>query len=184
MTDLIPTIETPGAFDALEKARPGEPIFPLLGHDPDAPATVLFWVDRRRKRLNAGLVEETTEKLREELAQCTDAEIIAHEMRRYRIGQPDEDTTTPKRATYSGQALDAAGMSEVSWREALADAVRMLREAAFYASEAKERLAMLKASKPTDDYRLDLVLTAINAIADDHTPKRSGVQQELPMGEG
>lgn len=34
------TLTEPGPFDALAKAEPTEPMFPLLARDPDAPATV------------------------------------------------------------------------------------------------------------------------------------------------
>lgn len=37
------TKNNPGKFDCYENAEPDEPIFVLLGRDPDAPALVKMW---------------------------------------------------------------------------------------------------------------------------------------------
>lgn len=55
---MIPTIENPGPFDALAKARPGEPFFQLLGRDHAAPGAITEWCRAR-------LIAAASEALRE-----------------------------------------------------------------------------------------------------------------------
>jgi hypothetical protein len=95
------TLAKPGEFDALEKARPDELIFPLLERDPCAPPTIRFWVDLRRRRA-LGEIEDI-DALKDELRQCTEAEFIAIEMERRRKGEVAEVAET--RASYSGEAV-------------------------------------------------------------------------------
>lgn len=50
MTDLdVSTKDHPGEFDALETAKPDEPIFVIQGGDPLGPPTVQCWADLARK---------------------------------------------------------------------------------------------------------------------------------------
>ena len=46
--------ENPGRFDCYGAAEPDEPMFILLGRDPDAPQLVRDWVIRRQARGEAG----------------------------------------------------------------------------------------------------------------------------------
>jgi hypothetical protein len=62
MTDDTPRAATRdrlGEYDAIETAKPGEPLFPIQGGDPFGPATVQFWVDLCRK---AGMAEPDRKK--------------------------------------------------------------------------------------------------------------------------
>lgn len=43
------TKEAPGFYSYLGKAEPGEPVFVLLGRDPQAPALIRRWADERDK---------------------------------------------------------------------------------------------------------------------------------------
>ena len=76
------TKESPGPFDAMEKALPDEPIFTLRAHDPLAAPLIHDWVDRKRKALrDAFSGEEITKAKRDlELIQCREAEEVAWAM--------------------------------------------------------------------------------------------------------
>lgn len=183
------TLSDPGPYDPLATAPPDAPIFPLVATDRHAPATVEFWVDLTRKEVTSQMVdlavhEPMPEALKRKLRKCAEAEEIAMEMRHYQKGYPERDTATPTRATYSGAKLDAAGMDEAARREALAIGIQNLREAAFYTCEAGDRLGALGVLEPDEIAALQDALATINRIADAHAPKRPGVQQVLPMGEG
>lgn len=64
------TIRNPGKFDCLAKAFPHEPMFTLLGRDPDAPMLIRLWANLRRR-------------MGEDPAKCTEAENLAHAMEIY-----------------------------------------------------------------------------------------------------
>jgi len=93
----------PGEFDALEKALPDELIFTLLERDPDAPATIHFWVDCRRKRARK---MADLDAMRAELLQITEAEFIAIEMADRQRGRTKKAAPTKamvnSKKTYSG----------------------------------------------------------------------------------
>jgi hypothetical protein len=44
------TKENPGKFDCYAAAKPNEPLFVLLGRDPNAPALVRAWADMREQQ--------------------------------------------------------------------------------------------------------------------------------------
>lgn len=53
------TKNNPGEFDCYANAEDGEPMFVLLGRDPQAPGVVRAWADAREKTgLDADKVEE------------------------------------------------------------------------------------------------------------------------------
>ena len=135
---MTSTKAEPGPYDALEKAQDEEIIFVLLARDEAAPATINFWVDLRRKSA-LGLVEHDPEAAKLELQKCTEAEAVAWEMDRWRKGHPAEDTTTPRRATYSGTVCTSnADTAQAQRRIAIVSA---LREAAYFATNAVELLS-------------------------------------------
>lgn len=106
------TLSRPGEFDALEKARPDELLFPLLERDPDAPPTILFWVSRRRARAFASadlaVIDSSNmpDKLADELRQCAEAEQIAIEMLSRQKGGKAE--AIAKATSYSGNTRPEA----------------------------------------------------------------------------
>lgn len=59
------TKNNPGKYDCYEKADPDEPMFVLLGRDPNAPILVRMWAQMREDR-------EGRDKIQEALA-CADA---------------------------------------------------------------------------------------------------------------
>ncbi len=71
---LISTKETVGDYDAIETAKPGEPIFTLQGGDPFSPDTILHWAGLARA---AGLVADKPEDAAKLLKKATAAEQVA-----------------------------------------------------------------------------------------------------------
>ncbi len=63
---ILSTRDRPGEFDAIESAKPGEPIFTLQGGDPHAPATILHWAHLARtagrKETNKHLYDKAMRK--------------------------------------------------------------------------------------------------------------------------
>jgi hypothetical protein len=89
---VIPTKERLGSYDAIETAKPGEPLFPLQGGDPFGPPTVLHWVKLCREeglRLTSEHPEGSKEHKRGErlLGKATDAEQVAWAMQAYQRGE-------------------------------------------------------------------------------------------------
>lgn len=91
---VIATKETLGSYDAIETAKPGEPLFPIQGGDPFGPPTVLFWADLAR---TAARAEVDPKKAKYMLRKASDAEQIAWEMQAYQRG---EAAQAVKRAQY------------------------------------------------------------------------------------
>lgn len=187
---MTSTAATPGEYDALEKARPDEPLFTLLARDPAAPATVRFWVDRRRAALMDELGECTSkaghfpapEGIRAELSKLTEAEMVAFEMDRWRKGQPEHDTTTPKRASYSDNGPEVQS-EETARKHAVALSAADLGEAAYFANEARQRLTEYGAIEPELAAQLEVIVTQLVAAQDAVTPKRPNYQPQevLPL---
>jgi len=100
---LISTRDRPGAYDAIETAKPGEPLFPIQGGDPFGPATVLYWASLARK---AGL-EEADEKAADALLRkASGAEHVAWAMQAYQRGEAAVQPA--KRASYQEDAAREA----------------------------------------------------------------------------
>lgn len=173
------TLARPGEFDALEKARPDELIFPLLERDPDAPAVIRFWVDLRRKRALAEI--EDADALKDELRQCTEAEFIAFEMERRQRGEVGEAVAT--RATYSGAAVEKSRAEEL-----MAKLRARLGEADYEANEALNLVAEIvgldpEAIPPALRKNLDDAQASIHRIALTLSPYRAQylAEGELPL---
>jgi hypothetical protein len=178
------TITEPGPFDALSRARPDEPLFPLLGRDPAAPAAITEWC-RVRRNTAIRTFAPGSEELVEELRQCADAEAVALQMQAYRTGWHEEEQERAERVAHSGVCGETPEQRERA--RLVADTVGHLREAAFHVNEAGERLAALgpdalaiyKASGMTGLPLLDLadVLGALREIDAAITPRRGAVPQ-------
>ncbi len=124
------TIDKPGEFDALEKARPGELIFTLLERDPCAPAAIAHWCELRRK-LALDIADE--DKRRLELRQITEAELIGMSMLERQKGhQPGAEAPPARPATYSGLTVERTAADEIlpKLRAELAEADYHLANAA------------------------------------------------------
>lgn len=177
------SIDQPGAYDALEKAEPGEPMFPLLARDPDAPATVTEWCRLRRNRALKlfGHSKRTADKklFAAELAQCANAERIAEEMADWRAGQ---DAPAAVRISHGTQRTEVE-LAEAAARDRLAAAVRHLREADYFICEARDALVDLGVIGEVTQGDLGMMMARLKGIADEHTPKRAGHEAEpaLPL---
>jgi len=116
----VNTKTAPGAFDQLAeaKAAPDEPMFRLWGRDPLAELLVLDWAERRRRaaRENPALDRES---LRLELIQCSEAEEIAWEMRRFRLGERDGEAPAAVEERYSGATTSADELAAKERHDAL-----------------------------------------------------------------
>lgn len=77
---IVSTKDKIGDYDAIETAKPGEPLFPLQGGDPFAPATIEFWSDLVR---TAARKEEDATKREKLLRKATAAELVAWVFRDY-----------------------------------------------------------------------------------------------------
>lgn len=174
------TLAKPGRFDALEKLDPDALFFPLVEHDLDAPPTIFYWVDRRRKR---SYEITDPEKLKAELQQCTDAEMIAIEMIARQKGQNEPAKAGPAQ-TYSGIVREKLPIDELMIRLRAE-----LGEADFHAHNALE----LGHNKGQPEFALDSLQYArlaeaarlIHALALELSPHRAAylAEGELPLQE-
>lgn len=136
------TAAHPGPLDPTAKCDPDEPIFPLVGHDPDAPPTIRFWSDTRRKRILSILAEpgdirdDEIAALRSDLARCTAADALADTFDDWRLGR-NADEAPLERATYNGPKIDD------SERLSAHKAMQHLAEAVFHAAEAMAIMGQL-----------------------------------------
>lgn len=181
------TKETPGAFDALEKAEPGEVMFPLLSRDPCAPATVRFWAHQRRNRAFKMFGHIKTRKAKKlfdaELQQCAQAEKVAFDMEEQRGGDDEVEAT---KATYADVERTEAELAEASARKRRDALVRHLREAAYHLCEAKDGLIAEALIGDVTQNDMVQMLARINGLADEYSPKRPDFATEpvLPLPEG
>lgn len=172
------TLAKPGEFDALEKARPDELIFPLLGRDPCAPPTILHWCDLRRERARD---IKDDDKRKDELRQITEAEFIAFTMReRQSAAEPGSATPLPPQ-TYSGIVVE---------RTELDDLMPKLRsemaEADYHATNALELARRAHELGAIDDAQLGHIVDiarVAHAMALDLSPHRAALlaEGELPL---
>jgi hypothetical protein len=182
---MTSTIDEPGAFDALEKALPGEPMFPLLGRDECAPAAITEWCRLRRNRAmklyGDSLNATDKELLVAELVQCKNAEEVALEMGEWRKA---ESTPVADRPTYNEVIKSAEEIASADKRTRREQAVRHFREAAYHISEAHEILGALEILPHETGETLTGALGYINALADEYQIKRDqyAVEPTLPLG--
>lgn len=174
------TKENPGEFDAFEKALPDELIFTLLGRDPDAPPTILHWVDLRRTRAFQAH-EGRPDALRNELLQCSEAEMIAIEMLSRQRGGKAEKAKAP--VTYSGNVNATAEMDGL-----MAKLRALLGNADYHANLALEAMAEIAAADPGKvsaelTGRLEAAIKALHHIALELSPHRAAyiAEGELPI---
>lgn len=111
----ISTRERAGEYDALETAKPDEPIFVLQGGDALSPPTILHYAGLLRSE---AMGEPDRAKAEAKLHKATNAEIVAWSMTEYQRGEAVAAPTKPK--GYHGIEPDAT-RSEVARMSALAD---------------------------------------------------------------
>ncbi len=137
------TKEEPGPFDGLERAKPGEPVFPLRAHDPLAADLVQLWVDRKRA-LIARDRSLPDDKRALELIQAGEAETVAWAMRDWRAGVSEypAPVATASPVPYSGHKTEADELAAKARFDAHRDAARRFDNAVAEMTEAVETLAL------------------------------------------
>lgn len=188
MTDLVPnTVDQPGPLDPTAGCKPGEPYFPLVGHDPDAPAAIEFWAYTRRRRLTPEMAkfevgEEYPASLVDDLNRCNEAERLAESFREWReadLAGPAPEPVAPKRARYNDQMPTSAAADEQADRKlkrtnALAD----LRQAAFHIERARELFEEMGDIPKRETLMLVYCRDKVNAVADRLSPIAPRLQAE------
>lgn len=109
--DLISTLELASEFDALDKLRPGEPHFVLLGRDKLAPQRIMDWAQANRERALQEFKDGTiaVDKRDRELRKSTQAEAVAWAMQSYKAGHMAKAAAlqAQPRPSYSGAEVPA-----------------------------------------------------------------------------
>jgi len=135
------TLATPGPFDALSKAEDDEPIFPLLGRDPCAPATITEWCRLRRNRaykLYGDKLDETSRNtLHAELFQASEAEVMALRMSAWRT-RTEPAAEDPSKPTYNEIVKSTEEIEQARRLKILKDGIAHLRESAYHFNMALE----------------------------------------------
>lgn len=140
---MISTKEHPSPYDGMERALAGEPVFTLIARDPDAPSAVRHWSDTRRTRITSAIVDlghdPVPEEWKDDLRRCSEADVVADDMERWRKGLPPEE------------ALDHSdeAMRDMLLAEGVGTA---MREADYHLTAA------LEASGKLDRYRADTLI--------------------------
>lgn len=132
--DALNTAAHPGPLDPTASCAPDEPIFPLVAHDPDAPAAIRHWSDTRRARIASAIVQGDVEPdalnaLKSDLARCTEADELADAFDAWRERRDTSDAPL-ERATYNGPTKDDSA------RAAHHAGVQAIAEAAFHLAAA------------------------------------------------
>lgn len=179
------TIEEPGAYDALEKALPGETMFPILARDPCGPATITEWARLRRnaafKKYGTNPTGADAALLAAELRQAANAEEVAQKMADWRKNETDQDGV---RSSYHEVIKSAEEIAEAERLTSLARAVRNLRECAYHLSEARDDLQSMDLLRTATFDDIMMMLARINGLAEEYVPKRPDftVEPTLPIG--
>jgi hypothetical protein len=64
------TKNNPGSYDCYRNAEPDEPVFVLLGRDPNAPTAVRKWAEQRKRMIDIGLKPESDLPMVREAMEC------------------------------------------------------------------------------------------------------------------
>jgi hypothetical protein len=185
----ISTKDKIGDYDAIESAKPGEPLFPIQGGDPLGPPTVQFWADSARRMAHdimdgkrAGFEPEherdeyqpteadkrDAEKL---LRKATNAEQVKWEMQAYQRG--DVELTGSGRATYNDQPefLTEEAEDRATKRRARIKMAERLRYALGEAHGVAEGLAKIQ-ELPEQEVAIREAIEALKAAAAEVEPRR------------
>jgi hypothetical protein len=165
---VISTKDQVGDYDAIETLKPGEPVFPLQGGDPFAPACIELWVEQCRAAAR-DVEEEDVEKRKALLTKALNAEHVLWACIAYQRG---EEIAAVDRTT-----VNVVQNEDRLWRAPIISAVRQLREAAYQFMEATAHLPDAQAEA------LRFRIATINGIAEDYQPKRAsyGREPEFPF---
>lgn len=179
------TIDILGAYDALEKAKLGEPIFVLLGRDRAGPATITEWCRLRRNRAMKlyGGSDKATDKelLAAELKQCAEAEAKALKFGEWRADLDGLATQEGERSAYQDVAKSAEEQAEAAHLKSRAMAVRDAREADYHVCELRDRLDDLGLLPEATRRDLDMMMARLKGLAEEHEAKRPSHAAEPPL---
>lgn len=166
---IITTKEQVGEYDAIETAKPGEPLFPLQGGDPFGPPSVLHWVELCRA---AAREEENPEKRRKLLDKATSAEMVAWAMQAYQRGE-SEIGEEGARARYNDAPLvfDGDGDDQRKARVGLIKAAQVLNNAVAECSAIAEQLGAVQLH-PEAEVLLREIVEAMKCAAEAVEPRR------------
>lgn len=171
---MTSTKAEPGPFDGLERAKPDEPVFPLVAHDVLAAPLVQLWVDRRRAAINAQFAasEITEEKRQLELEQCREAEEIAWAMVTWREG---EEVAAPvpveQKQPYSGHATTDAELAAKHRFETIREGARRIDNAVAELADVVEKLEPF--GFDTERLMLAADIASLKALGDSIRPRRA-----------
>lgn len=161
---MISTKDTLGAYDAIETAKPGEPLFPIQGGDPFGPPTVLHWASLCRV---AGMSEANEAKAHKLLRKASDAEQVAWTMQAYQRG---EIAIEGKRAKYNEEAEQPETQDRAE-REAMIKGVGTLNNALALIADFADVLAKYKVHD-NEKVELDDIVSRIKKAAETIEPRR------------
>lgn len=166
---IVSTKDRPGSYDAIETAKPGEPLFPIQGGDPFGPATVLHWARLAR---TAGEAEPDDRRSVKLLRKATDAEQVAWEMQAYQRGESTR-SESEKPATYSGHeiVLDETADHDRKVREARIKGAQRLHNVIGAVTDIAETLTALNAC-PFEVATLIGVTETLRTLAATIEPRR------------
>lgn len=164
-----------GSYDAIETAKPGEPLFPIQGGDPFGPATVLFWVDQCRR---AGLAEPNARKAEDLLRKASSAEMVAWQMVDYQKGITEEEAIAKSegdsvRDRYSGWEDTADEETRIAreQRAARIKATSQIHNVIALSTETAELLATHRVC-PEDEVRIREAIDLLKQAAFGCEPRR------------
>jgi hypothetical protein len=171
----VATRDTVGEYDAIETAKPGEPLFPIQGGDPFGPRTVQFWVDLCRR---AGMAEQDPKKSEALLRKASDAERIAWLMQDYQRGveaaQPITGPGAPKATpTYTGwnDPADEETKARRMVRAGRIETAAQLHNVISMAAEAAGRLSTLRCC-PLEEAMIREAIEKLQDAAREVEPRR------------
>lgn len=173
----IATKDSPGQFDGMERAKPGEPVFTLRAHDILAAPLVFDWVERKRAIIRAATEHEdegkrmSPAKRKLELDQVRDAENIGLEMIEWRRAQNEPETVDDVLAqpSYTGRQPKPGEVREKEQLAAMKEATARLDNAAASINDAIEALPRGTGAIKTE---LRAMLKDVQAKAEAIRPKR------------
>lgn len=151
-----------GEYDAIETAKPGEPLFPIQGGDPFGPATVLHWARLCRE---AGLEATKSEEADRLLRKASQAERVAWAMQDYQRGMEAD----PRAGTYHDTAADY--LATADRRVGLIRGATRLHNVLADALPVAEMLARLRAH-PEEEVRIRDAVATLKECALKIEPRR------------
>jgi hypothetical protein len=180
------TKDEPGPFDGLERAEPGEPVFPLRAKDPLAATLVRQWVDWRRTMINHD--RDMPDAKRElELIQCREAEDVAFAMDEWRAGLSSKEQPGPeaKKGVPTGQDMTAEELAVKERFDALRSAGEKVSNAIGIIGDAADllRFERLSGHYDPDARRLLHLADKLRLAAEQFRPKRASYAHRAPAGE-